>query len=400
MADPSLQLPYYQTREISLSLAGETVRVVTKPGLPAWDQVTPAEMLLAELADLAPPARCLLLGTRHGALAAALSRRFPQGDLLVMDPSYTALRMTSRTLTANSIQNARVSAEISLLPAQQASFAAVLMVLPKGRKLARRWLVEAYRLLSPGGTFYLAGANPEGIQSVIKDASEMFGMGAILAYHKGNRVARFRKDQTPHSLPLWTSEPGCLPGDWCQFDVKIRGVDLHIRSLPGVFSYDKLDDGTRLLIDHLDIPPGAQVLDFGCGYGVLGLYAALSGAAHVDMVDDHLDAVACAQENIRLNGLHAAQAFPGDVLDWVSDQHYDLVVSNLPFHTGKEVNYDASQALIAGAPHLLNPGGQLVVVANRFIHYDRLMQQTFGNVTALASTAKYHVLRSKVVNSK
>ena len=81
------------------------------------------------------------------------------------------------------------------------------MVLPKGRKLARRWLVEAYRLLSSGGTFYLAGANPEGIQSVIKDATEMFGMGAILAYHKGNRVARFRKDRnTRPFFPLWASE--------------------------------------------------------------------------------------------------------------------------------------------------------------------------------------------------
>jgi len=399
MTDPFLQLPYYQTREISLSLAGETVRVVTKPGLPAWDQVTPAEMLLAEHALLTPPARCLLLGTRHGALAVVLARRFPQSDLLLMDPSYTALRMTSLTLTANAVHNARVSAESSLLPAQQANYAVVLMVLPKGRKLARRWLVEAYRLLSSGGAFYLAGANPEGVQSVIKDAIELFGMGAILAYHKGNRVARFRKDQASRPLPLWASEPGCLPGDWCQFDVNIRGVVLHIRSLPGVFSYDKLDDGTRLLIDHLEVPSGAQVLDFGCGYGVIGLYAALSGAAQVDMVDDSLDAVACAQENITLNGLPAARAFPGDVLDWARDQHYDLVVSNLPFHTGVEVNYDASQALIAGLPHLLNPGGQLVVVASRFIRYDSQMQPAFGNVAVLARTGEYQVLKSVIDNS-
>ena len=394
MTVPFLRLPYYQTHEISLSLAGETVRVVTKPGLPAWDQVTPAEILLAEHVDLTTPARYLLFGAHHGALAVALARRFPQGDLLVVDPGYIALQMTSRTLSANTIQNARVSAESSLLPAQQDSFAAVLMVLPKGRRLARRWLVETYPLLSSDGTFYLAGANSEGIQSVIQDAGEVFGKSSILDYRKGNRVARFRKGQVSQSLPGWASEPGCLPGTWRQFDINIRGVDLHIRSLPGVFSYDRLDDGTRLLIDHLEVLPGSQVLDFGCGYGVLGLYAALSGAAHVDMVDDHLDAVACAQENIRLNGLHTAQAFPGDGLDWARDQHYDLVVSNLPFHTGKEVDYGASQALIAGLPHLLKPGGQLVIVANRFIRYESLMEQAFGNVVVLARTGKYHVLKS------
>ena len=70
------------------------------------------------------------------------------------------------------------------------------------------------------------------------------------------------------------------------------------------------------------------------------VYAALSGAAHVDMVDNHLYAVACAQENIRPEWSPCCPSFPRDVLDWVHDQHYDLVVSNLPFTPGRRLIVD------------------------------------------------------------
>ena len=75
-----------------------------------------------------------------------------------------------------------------------------------------------------------------------------------------------------------------------------------IVTMPGVFSWDHLDDGTDLLLDHLGVEPDMDVLDMGCGYGIIGLAAARAGA-RVVMVDDDLLAVRCARASVHVNDL-------------------------------------------------------------------------------------------------
>jgi len=79
-------------------------------------------------------------------------------------------------------------------------------------------------------------------------------------------------------------------------------------------------------------------------------------------------------------------------LSAIKDRQYDLVVTNPPFHSGKSVDYDIAQAFIADSWRVLVPGGRLVLVANKFIRYDRQMQSIFDQVEVLAETNKYHLL--------
>jgi 16S rRNA (guanine1207-N2)-methyltransferase len=382
---------YYQTCPFTAKLAGQTVQFISKPGLPAWDRVSPSATLLAQVVQPHPADRLMLLGCGHGALAAVLARQVTQGQVWATDNLATATAMTRQTLAANQVSNAYVFSTPGL-PAPETEFDKLIMLLPKGRKLARRWLLQAYAALAPGGEFYLAGANDEGIQAVLKDASELFGEAGILGYKKGNRAARMLKPTTPRPIPPWASEPGIAPGSWYTFEAAVRGQVFKLHSLAGVFSYDQLDEGTALLLETLSIPQQASVLDIGCGYGILGLYASRMGAANVDLLDNNLLAVACAQENIALNQAAGAQVLAGDLLAPVHDRQYDLVLSNPPFHTGKEVDYQVAHTLIAHAYQVLRTGGQLILVANRFIRYDRLMQQIFGHAILVQETGRFHVL--------
>jgi 16S rRNA (guanine1207-N2)-methyltransferase len=389
---------YYQTREFNVHFNDLTVRVVTKPGLPHWDRVNPSAFLLAERVRLCKGGQALLLGCGHGALGVALGQQTDGENLWMTDNNIIAIRMTERTLRANGLSEALVKEPHFPLPTD--AFDTIVMDLPKGRKLARRWLVEAFFSLKPGGEFYLAGANQEGVQAVIKDAESLFGNGTIFGYKKGSRVMRMVKplgDFTPPgwaSPVLWASEPGIARGSWYEFDLSLRGENFHLCSLPGVFSYDRLDEGTALLLDNLplDYVQDARVLDFGCGYGIIGMWAARLGATSVDLVDADLWAVTSAQENLTCNGIANGYVRSGDVLDSVLNERYDLILSNPPFHSGKDVEYAMSRVFIAQAHQILQPGGRLVVVANKFIRYDRLMENVFGNVARLAETGKYHVL--------
>ncbi|MBN1149315.1 MAG: class I SAM-dependent methyltransferase [Anaerolineales bacterium] len=392
MKFPEADIDYTQQREYSALICDQPIRFFSKPGLPEWDRISPSARLLAENAHLPANARALLLGCGHGAAAAALSRRIPGGELYLMDHNFIALQMSAQTLHANQASNAHVHSGLSLLPEHGDTFDAVLIDLPKGRQLARRWLVEAHALLRPAGALYLAGANDHGIRSAANDAQALFGNAAVLAYKKGNRLLRLVKEAAHEQIPAWRHEPGIAPGSWRTLQIDAPQGVYNLRSLPGVFSFDRLDEGTRLLLSGLEISPGDKMIDLGCGYGIIGLVAALSGAGQVDLLDVNLLATACANENLALHNVSNARAYPSDVLSAAPQARYSLVASNPPFHSGAAVDYQIAAAFIRQSWGALEKGGRLLLVANRFIRYDRLLEQVFGQARCLAQTGRYHLL--------
>lgn len=385
---------YYQTTTFEMTLAGEATRFISKPGLPNWDQISPAMHLLARHVVLPSNAKVLLLGCNHGALGVVLARQVPQGVVWLSDMNGIALTMAEQTLRANGIRNARVPADISVLPEQTAAFDVVVIELPKGRKLARRWLVEAFTALRPGGMLYLAGPGDEGIQPVTNDMEALFGNAVRIGFKQRNRIASATKPADNESLPDWATEPGVAPGTWHEFTAQIENATFRLSSLPGTFAYDKVDEGTQLLLKHLSVPQHARVLDVGCGYGLIGLVAERRGAMQVDMVDVNTLAIAAARENIRRNGCTNSRALVSDGLHMVHEQ-YDLVVSNPPFHVGKSIDYDIAHALIADARRVLVPDGTLLIVANVFIRYEELMRSTFKKVDCVAENGQYRVLMGR-----
>lgn len=259
------------------------------------------------------------------------------------------------------------------------------------RDLARRWLALARRVARPHGVVLVAGANDAGIKSVIGDARDAIGLSVVEDYRRRSRVAHIAVPPVPPSPPAWLEEPGIASGTWARFAVPEAGVDLVFETLPGVFSADRLDEGTRLLLEHLEVPAGASVLDVGCGAGVIGVVAGRRGAGSVMMTDVNLLAVAAARRNAGLAGV-PVEVVAGDVYGGVGERRFDLIVSNPPFHQGKVVDYDVPQRLIAESGAHLTPGGRLVIVANVFLPYDRLMRERFGAVETVAATRQYRVL--------
>lgn len=176
-----------------------------------------------------------------------------------------------------------------------------------------------------------------------------------------------------------------------QFQAELGGRSLLLTSTWGLFSPREIDEGTRLLLSHLQPEPDADCLDLGCGYGVIGL--ALAVQAHQGrtlMIDKDFVAVDYANRNLRLNGILNASARLSNGFDQVdTGQQFDLIASNVPAKVGKEL----LALLLHDAYARLRPGGRLYLVTiNGLRQYmKRNLTEVFGNYDKLKQGAHYTV---------
>lgn len=386
-------IDYAQFHRIDAVIAGKPVAFTSKPGIEDWERVSPAEILIANLLSFRPGENVLLFGCQHGALPAALALANPRVKFTCVESNWISIQCIHQTVTSNQIENLRIH-QYPVEPKLKEEFhQTAILLIPKGRNLARRWLLEAFRALEPDGVLYIGGANDAGVQSIIKDANDLFTHNEVLGYKKGERIARLSEKRAEELFPDWTRSSGIVPGTWMEFYSTITGYDYLIRSLPGIFSYEHLDEGTLFLLENIKIPDHARVLDIGCGYGIIGMVAASrEKTAVVDMVDVDLMGVASSTENIHLNALDNAQAFASDLLSSCSGNSYQLIFSNPPFHAGKATNHIISSAMIEQAYNSLVSGGEFTLVANRFLRYEKQMENYFSRVSIMAQNNKYHII--------
>lgn len=129
----------------------------------------------------------------------------------------------------------------------------------------------------------------------------------------------------------------------------------------GVFSKDKFDYGTRVLLQNIDINNlSGKVLDLGCGTGVVGLIlGTLNKNISIDMVDVNERAIELAKENIKLNNIDN-NVFVSDIYSNVNKK-YDFIITNPPIRAGKDV----VRSFLIGAKDYLNVNGSLYFVMRK-----------------------------------
>lgn len=191
--------------------------------------------------------------------------------------------------------------------------------------------------------------------------------------------------------------------------VNVPEFDLHLTCLPGVFSAERFDLGTRLLAQqvhdlHQLKHDARRIVDLGCGSGALGILALRSlPSAHVWFVDESARAIESSRRNVNANlgpdGLARASFVHSDVF---ADVHadiseLDLVVCNPPFHAGNAMNDEVAWTMFSQSHRRLAVGGELWVVGNRHMGYHASMQRLFGNAFQHDAHPKFVVLASRKV---
>ncbi|HEU0001221.1 MAG TPA: methyltransferase [Ktedonobacteraceae bacterium] len=338
--------------------------------------------LFAETVQLAIDDRLLVLNSAADAFVPVAAQRIPTGELVLAEDNIAALHNVQKALRSDRRQTARARHipfhEYTLHEAPTTMHVALMNILYQP---ANTWMQYGLQLaayaLKPGGRLYVQGAKDRGILSLAKHMQALFGNVETLEISKGERVV------------CSTVKTNMVPGD----NTDAIPEDA-INRVPTLFAEGKLDEGTRLLLEALEVRVTDVALDMGCGAGYIGAYIARHATkGQVTMVDASLAAVDAARHMIEQNGLTNAQVLPGDGAQELLEQRFDLVVTNPPFHVGGIQTTAIAERFIREAAKVLRPRGRFYLVANRFLKYEPVMRECFEVVEEVAGDKRFKVLR-------
>lgn len=181
------------------------------------------------------------------------------------------------------------------------------------------------------------------------------------------------------------------------FQETLLGQTLKFRTTWGIFSPEAIDEGTKLLLEHMKIPADADCLDIGCGYGPIGMtLARLAPRGQTLMVDKDFMAVEYANRNCAANGIGNARAQLSNGLQHIDPAlKFDLIVSNLPAKASKEQHY----LFLFDSLARLKPGGRFYVVTINGLRefMARTLKEVFGNYDKLKQGKVYTVAMAEKV---
>jgi 16S rRNA (guanine1207-N2)-methyltransferase len=156
---------------------------------------------------------------------------------------------------------------------------------------------------------------------------------------------------------------------------------MNIVSWPGTFSYGRMDDGSRAMLEVAEVRPGDRVLDLGCGNGSVGclISPALGPTGSVMFVDSNARAVKLSQINAAANGVANAEFLATDNLGDLKPVSFDVVLANPPYYANSEVG----RLFIDTAREVLKPGGRFYFVTKMPVQTIPEIVETFGEVETI-----------------
>ena len=349
--------------------------------LRAWDAAD--EYLLEKLSVSNPQQeQTLIVNDSFGALAVSLH----QLSALSWSDSWLA----HQALRENLKHNARNPDSVRILPGSESpetSPALVLIKVPKSLALLEDQLIRLKPLLTEHSRVIVAGMVKTMPSSLWKMLERIIGPTETSLAQKKARLIEVNVD------PLLPLPENPYPRRWT-----LEGTAFEITNLSNVFSRERLDIGTRFLLQNLPRTEGPlEVIDLGCGNGLLGLMAAQQNTeTRLSFVDESYMAIASARVNFKQLDptLQRAKFYLGNGLAEFEKNVADLILCNPPFHQSHAIGDTVALSMFRRSAGVLRDGGEMWVVGNRHLDYHRKLKRWFSLVDVVTSNKKFVILKA------
>lgn len=257
----------------------------------------------------------------------------------------------------------------------------ILVLLSKNKQATIKTLSLLNPLLKEHTTILLAGENSGGGKSA---GSLLKPCGEVVKLDLARKCTLFGvqyRRPFPEFKPLPTIQ------------ISSCGTKFNIEQDPSVFAQGRLDEGTSMLLYALsELSPCENVLDLGCGCGIVGLFLRSLGFKQILSSDVSAQALYLAKKNAISNNLNDISYRCTDMLDNLGK--FNLIAVNPPFHKGLLTTTTPTINMINKAPEHLSSGGVMYLVANAHLPYMESLKQAFNKVSVVKENTRYKVYRA------
>ncbi|MBL9129765.1 MAG: methyltransferase [Verrucomicrobiaceae bacterium] len=282
-------------------------------------------------------------------------------------------------------------ADFTVVREEQGNYPTVLVLPDPQRDLAVSDIARGYDHLADGGVLMMAQHNDAGGKRTEQVFIDVAGRDRVQTHSKH------------HSRVFWTVKDAARPwnekrlAEWRERGSMRRVMDGRWWSKPGLFAWDHIDPGSALLAANLPTNLRGHAADFGCGWGFLSdhLLRHCEDIEALDIYDADADAFECARRNLGIIPTRVkAKPVWRDVTQGIDRTRYDVIVSNPPFHDGKDQDPLIGLKFITTAATSLRPDGHLWLVANRQLPYENMLGETFAESHLVIEQEGYKVLHA------
>ena len=257
-------------------------------------------------------------------------------------------------------------------PEAKSDCGTAIVFLPRSKPQALGYIAQAAKFCD--GPIVVDGQKTDGVDSILKACRARGDVSEAVSKSHGKLFVMSNHDGLSDWLPERT--------------VGHEGFT----TAPGVFSADKVDRGSRLLVDALPQDLGRYVADLGAGWGYLSRNILdRPTVENLNLVEASHEALECARINV---SDPRARFFWADATTFKPDHQMDTVVSNPPFHTSRNADPSLGRAFIAAAAGMLSPAGQFYMVANRHLPYEAELQNLFTVVDEIGGDKGFKVIHA------
>lgn len=377
--------------------------------LQAWDASD--EYLLNHIKDerlISPTARILIFNDAFGALTTSFCTPFDfdlpdnlpsdlhanlrgnKTEVYCINDSYVSSQGVAYNIDRNQLNNTNIN-QLSSLDSLPTNIDVVLFKIPKSKSLLIAQLIQIQTSLEQysvdKNTVFIAADRAKEIhRSTLALFEKYLGTTTTSLAVKKARLVFCQFDQKQaHESPFPTVWP---------LTNKTLNRDFVISNHANVYAREKLDIGARYFIENLpDVNKHSQVIDLGCGNGVIGLtILANQPSACIQFVDESHMAITSAQLNIETNFpelVTQCQFHLNDCLTNIESNSVDLILCNPPFHQQTATTDHIAWQMFKDSHRVLKKGGELRIIGNRQLAYHIKLKRIFGNEKLIASNDKF-----------
>jgi len=223
------------------------------------------------------------------------------------------------------------------------------------------------------------GRKTEGIDSYLKKISTLVDISSVVTKGHGKAFCFDPKKMKAKFLKDWEEKS------------KITKNEAGFFSAEGTFSPKVVDLGSKELANFFCNKLHGRVADLGAGWGWLSFEALKQNIDKLDLYEANYTSFRCSKLNIEDKRVNY---FWIDVMKIEKNHSYDVVIMNPPFHIGHKSDPNLGINFIRKAAEILNRGGQLFMVANRKLPYEKEVNKLFKNIEIHQGYSGFKIIKA------